>query len=58
MKKSVLLLAVGIILIIVGAFLKIRKIDCSNSLLSAGLVLEGIGIVAVSYTLITQKRSS
>ena len=58
MKRSVQLLAVGMILIIVGAFLKIQKIDYSNSLLSAGLVLESIGIVAVSYTIITQKRSS
>ena len=58
MKRSVQLLAVGMILIIVGAFLKIQKIDYSISLLAAGLVLEGIGIVAVSHTLITQKRSS
>ena len=58
MKRSVQLLAVGMILIIVGAFLKIQKIDYSFNVLFAGLLLEIVGIAAESYTLITQKKSS
>lgn len=49
MKKQLPLLVIGMMLVIIGAFLKINQNDWSTGVLIIGLTLEGIALGTLVY---------
>jgi hypothetical protein len=49
MKKNLYLLVVGIILVLIGAFLKIQKIEFAQYVLILGLAIEAFALCSIVW---------
>lgn len=55
-KTPILLFLVGILVSIFGAWTKIMHMSFADELLTAGMIVKGVGVVVAIYILLQQKR--
>ncbi|WP_407520673.1 hypothetical protein PDL71_10345 [Lacibacter sp. MH-610] len=55
-KLPILLFLVGILVSIFGAWMKIMHMAYADGLLTAGMLVKGVGVVAAIYLLVKGKR--
>jgi len=56
-KSFLIFLLVGIVIVMLGALLKIMHLPLANVLLASGMIVEAIALVAIVWKLLAKKMA-